>query len=377
MDKAEGRPLLADGKEVSAECTFTAQTADGTVDVEFLFDATGLNGKELVVFEKVYVQDIEIAAHEDLADQGQTIRFPDTKIGTKAKDQDTGTQEAVTKKKTTIEDTVEYTNLIVGQEYTIKGIMMEKASGEPLLVDGKQVTAEKTFTAEKKNGSIVLTFTFDASALKGKEVVVFEKMLAGDTEVAAHEDLQDAGQTIRFPDHQIQTSARDSETGTQEAVARKETTIIDSVKYTGLIPGQKYTIKGILMEKETEKPLEVNGKKVTAEKDFIPETAVGEIELAFKFDSSELNRKTVVVFEHLYVGDEEVAAHADIHDEGQTVKIKVGKLVTSMPGNKNSGLFGPKTGDTADILAVILIVITSGTVLGVVVYKRRRREHEE
>lgn len=377
MDKASGRPLIVDGIEVTAEHTFTAQTADGTVDVEFTFDATGLKGKEIVVFEKVFVQDIEIAAHEDIEDQGQTIRFPDTRIGTQAKDQNTGTQEAVPKKKTTIEDTVEYTNLIVGQEYTVKGILMEKASGEPLLAEGKQVTAEKTFTAEKKNGSIVMTFTFDASALKGKEIVVFEKMLTGDTEVAVHEDITDAGQTIRFPDHQIQTSARDAETGTQEAIARKDTTIIDCVKYTGLVPGQKYTVKGILMEKKTEKPLEVKGKKVTAEKDFIPETADGETELEFTFDSSELNRKTIVVFEYLYIEDEEVAAHADIQDEGQTVKIKVGKLVPSMPGNKNSGIFGPKTGDTAEILAVLLILIASGTVLGIVVYKRRRREHEE
>ena len=143
------------------------------------------------------------------------------------------------------------------------------------------------------------------------------------------------------------------------------------------ITGQEYTIKGILMDKETGKPLEIKGKKVMAEKTFIPEAADGEIELEFTFDSSELNRKTVVVFEHLYAEGEEVAAHADIHDEGQTVKIKVGKLVPSMPGSGNSGIFGPKTGDTADVLAGVLIFILAGTVLGIVIYKRRRREHEE
>ena len=77
----------------------------------------------------------------------------------------------------TIVDTVSYKNLIVGQEYTVKGKLMLKETGEPLRIDGKEVTAETTFVPEEADGSVDMKFTFDASALNKKSVVVFEKFM--------------------------------------------------------------------------------------------------------------------------------------------------------------------------------------------------------
>ena len=380
MDKATGKPLLISGKEVTSEKKFKAEKSDGTVDVTFTFDASGLKGKQLVVFEKVYIGETEILSHEDLEDQHQTIQFPDSSIGTSAKDKATGTQEAVPGKKTTFIDTVKFENLIVGQEYTVKGILMDRSTEKPLLVNGKQVTTEKTFTPEKATGAADVVFTFDASGLKGKQIVVFEKLYVDETEVAVHEDIKDKGQTIQFPDSKISTTAKDKATGTQEAIAKKNVTIIDTVKYENLIAGQEYTIKGVLMDKSTEKPLSVNEKTATAEKTFTPETANGTVDMEFVLDASELKNKETVVFEKVFAGETEVAVHEDINDKGQTILFKIGKVTPNLPGNGDGGLLTAlKTGDLAVLLPwIVLTILAAGSIAVVIVLRvRRKKENEE
>ena len=75
---------------------------------------------------------------------------------------------------------------------------MLKGTNKPLLVNGKEITAEKTFVPEKSSGSVDIEFTFDASALKGESVVVFEHLYADGVEVASHTDINDKGQTITY-----------------------------------------------------------------------------------------------------------------------------------------------------------------------------------
>ncbi|HDX9650161.1 TPA: VaFE repeat-containing surface-anchored protein, partial [Bacillus wiedmannii] len=101
-------------------------------------------------------------------------------------------------KSVTIQDKIEYTDLIVGKEYVAKSKLMDKATHKPLLVDGKEVTAESKFTAKEKNGSITLDFTFNASELQGKEVVVFEKLYQDDELVGINVDIDDMDHTVKF-----------------------------------------------------------------------------------------------------------------------------------------------------------------------------------
>ncbi|MBU5585063.1 VaFE repeat-containing surface-anchored protein, partial [Enterococcus sp. S181_ASV_20] len=67
-----------------------------------------------------------------------------------------------------------------------------------------------------------------------------------------HEDLEDEDQTVRQP--QVSTKAKDKETGTNEGFADEEVTVVDEVNYKNLIVGKEYTVKGVLMDKETNKP---------------------------------------------------------------------------------------------------------------------------
>lgn len=238
-------------------------------------------------------------------------------IGTKATVE--GEKEVDPLDKVTLTDTVSYTGLVPGKEYRATGVLMNKETGEKLLVDGKEVTAETTFIAEAKNGSVDVTFIFDATGLHGKEIVVFEDLYRENVLLATHADINDEGQTIKVKNPEIGTKA--TADGKKEITADK-ITITDVVSYTDLTPGKEYKLTGVLMNKATNDKLLIDGKEITAEATFTPKATTGEVEMTFTFDARELTVETeVVAFETLYRDGIEIAVHADIEDEGQTVKI--------------------------------------------------------
>jgi LPXTG-motif cell wall-anchored protein len=108
-----------------------------------------------------------------------------------------GEKEAVAEDTVTIDDVVSYKNLIVGKEYTISGVLMDKTTGKAFLVDGKEITSRVTFTAEKTNGKVKVSFTFDGSAITEEtDIVVFETLYNEGVELATHSDIEDEGQTV-------------------------------------------------------------------------------------------------------------------------------------------------------------------------------------
>lgn len=108
-----------------------------------------------------------------------------------------GKKEAVAKGETTIKDTVEYKHLVPNTEYVIKGTLMDKATGKPFMVKGKEVTSTVKFTPDKANGTVEVKFTFDASNItKSTDIVVFESLYRDNVEIAVHADLKDKGQTV-------------------------------------------------------------------------------------------------------------------------------------------------------------------------------------
>lgn len=196
MDKSTGKAFIENGNAVTAETVFTPETPNGTVTVTFTFDARLIReNTSLVVFETLYKDGKELAVHADIEDEDQTVKVTVPEIGTKATVN--GEKSATAKGDITIEDTVSYKNLTVGKEYTVKGILMDKATCKPFLVNGKEVTSEVTFTAEKKDGEITVRFTFDGSAVtKQTDIVVFETLYRDGVEIAVHADIEDGGQTV-------------------------------------------------------------------------------------------------------------------------------------------------------------------------------------
>lgn len=106
-------------------------------------------------------------------------------------------KEVIAKGKITIKDTVEYKHLVPNTEYVIKGTLMDKATGKPFKVKGKEITSTVKFVPDKADGKVEVTFTFDGSAIKkDTELVVFETLSRDNVEIAVHADLKDKGQTV-------------------------------------------------------------------------------------------------------------------------------------------------------------------------------------
>lgn len=257
----------------------------------------------------------------------------------------------------TLVDTVTYKNLKVGQTYKLSGILMDKETCEPLLVNEQPVTAELEFTPTSSEGTVELTYTFDGSALAGKSVVVFEDLYQDENVVASHADINDEGQTVTFGQPEIRTTATID--GAKTAQPTEQITITDTVEYSGLTAGQEYTLKGVLMDKSTGEPLQVNDQQVTSEATFIPAESNGTVDVLFTFDATGLERKSLVVFETLFQGETEIAGHEDIEDEGQTVNFveepKIGTTAT---------VDGQHTADPVGEITIVDVVEYTGLIPG-------------
>lgn len=335
-DSETGEPLLnSEGEPISVEKHFTAQNPTGSEVVEFTIDTIALGGKTITVYEKLYDDGGSlIAEHTDKSDVNQQVTVIVPEIGTTAVDGADGDKNVATDDKATVTDRVAYKNLIPGKEYTVKGTLHIKKTDdegnvteEILKVDGKPVTAETTFTPESAEGTVDVTFTFNSLSLKDKtHLVAFESLEHDGHELASHADIEDEGQTVTVRNPRISTTALDGIDKDKNVVTDDETVIIDTVAYENLVPGREYTLKGSMQVKKTDKdgkvtaePLELDGKPVTAETTFTPDTADGKVDVTFTFDSSAVEDKTdLVVFESLERGGVSIAEHKDIENEKQT-----------------------------------------------------------
>lgn len=415
--------LEVDGKPVTAETTFTPETADGTVDVTFTFDSTGIpDGTEIVAFESIERVGVELASHADIEDEDQTVTVHESAIGTTATDGLDGDRNVIADAETTVTDSVAYNDVLTGTGYTMAGILMDKETGLPILTgedsdkftedDVKSFMDELTditgaasdertpvdadalkkllsdnadlvshlvfqsaeFTPDSPAGTVSMDFDFDANAVidrlsgETKDVVVFEVLFKGSLDdeaaeapviVATELDLDNGDQTVTIVPSTIGTTATDSSDGDHELMAGKDATITDTVSYEGLIPGKEYTLKATLYDKATGEPLSVGDKHVTAELKFTPNSESGTIDIDLgPFDASALDGHSLVVFEELYkqsVIDGEatdilVAEHKDLNDEDQTV------TVTSVP---NGSTYGKTGGSNAGIAAAVILLIAA------------------
>lgn len=266
----------------------------------------------------------------------------------------------------TLTDTVEYKHLVPGKEYTVKGILMDRATGEPFLQNGEQITSEVTFVPKAPSGSVEVLFTFDAKLIKtDTNIVVFESLYSDSKELTVHADIEDEDQTVTVYVPKIKTTA--SIDGKREITTAGKVTIEDVVSYTNLIPGTEYTIRGTLMNKVTGEVFTVNGETITAEVKFTPENRNGEVNVTFTFDAHDLTAGTkLVVFESLYRENVEIATHKDIEDKDQTVTI------TPLPDV-------PQTGDNSKLGVWIGLggIALGGAVACIVLYFKKKKEDGE
>ena len=389
----------ADGSDVSAVATFTADTENGTQGVEFAIDGSLLNGQELVVFEKLYEGESAtgdvVAEHSDITDRGQSITTNNTMIRL----QTTASGKNVISgggKTAEINDVVSYRGLIVGGTYHLVGTLhIKNADGTDggVLKDaaGNPVVATTDFTADRSAGTAEVNFSFSTSLLKdASAVVVFEDLYqtsqidengnvrTGESPISSHGEIGDADQTVDvLTPGEVKISTTASGTGLI-ALDGKTTEITDVVKYSGLEVGTAYHMVGTLHIKNADGTdggvlKSAVGSVVTASADFTPTADSGTVDVKFSFPSSLLKGvDNLVVFEDLYTaaqvengtvktGEKPVVSHADITDTDQTVEISGSPAIKTTAVNKATN---GKTVVRGDSVTIVDTVAYTGLVPG-------------
>lgn len=371
-----------DGKPVTMSAEFTPKEANGFV--ELVFEATvkrsDLTGKKLVAFEKLFggpKVEQQVADHEDINDEGQTVGIVD--IGTRAIDMSTNANVGSKPSPITIQDTVGYTGLTVGKDYTVTGTLHLRDSqgkdlGEVKDKDGKVVIASTSLTPDKADGTVKLEFHFDADAktaqqLAGNTIVAFESLSRDKFVVATHVDINDEAQSVHYVKIGTTLTGDDKKSKTVDVTDDKgnahPASLIDTVAYENLVPGIEYTMTGQLMRdgKEFGSPVSVK---------FTPKEANGTVEIPFTVDVTDFGpATTLVAFETLTVEKDGapvvVAEHKDLNDKDQTI------IIAKPDKPVDKAWISLKTGMTfyGTWIALGMLLLTLGAA-GYVAWKRYR-----
>ena len=350
---------------------FFASDYSQEIDLKYTFNAKELEGKRLVVLAELHRLNRSgntlVAVHNDINNIDETVVFP--KIKTTARDKKGGGKDLFAGEKQTVKDKVSYFNLIIGRVYKVMGRLVDAETGEPILDNGKEVRAEKEFTAMQSNGFVELEFTFDARALAGKTVVLFEDMYQDKIKIATHTDITDEEQSIYIPKITTKLTGKDSDK--KKFHAREKIRLTDTMEYENFVKGSVYYAKGEVINDKTGKVIK------RSEGNFIADEKNGEASLDFTINAKGLEGARLVCFEEIYTVDKNgnpdklIAVHKDINDENQSVRIyNIGKITISDKDKfKRYSIF---TGDSNEPVYYLIGILALGTLA--VLIKRRKIE---
>ena len=339
VDKSTGEIVT------TATRQYSLTEGDGQIDIKFTFNSLPYAGKELVVFERVYLnyegKEILISKHEDINDKSQTVTVP--KLETTLLNVHNGEGYKVVsavEENVTLVDYVEYTGLIPGDPWTLTANLMDATTGKPVLdANGKEVIATHTFTPSMANGiePVEINFTFkhtsETTWTDDASWVCFEDLKSGTSgretiTYATHADIEDKDQTVFIP--KFRTEARNANTDKHLVIADKNQTVTDTVEFRNFVAavkdGQKFTLKIEAMDASTGLPiLDSNGVPYSNTKLFTWNGQPTE-SIDITFDATNLGGKTIVFFETLFYGDstnttDRVLVEDDIDSTAQSVLV--------------------------------------------------------
>ena len=315
MDKTTGQTVKKNGAAVEQSININSSNGCGQTEMFFDFDASTLQGHEIVVFESLYNGNELVLAHENLNDAAQTVYI--VKLETVASDRADGDKYVEAKEDARIKDIVSYCAK-VGTTFTLKGTLMDKTTGQALTKDGSVIEASVNVTPTTACEQTEIIFDINASYIAGHEIVVFEKMYQGNNLVISHEDIDDAAQTVDIIS--LGTSAVDNLDRDKFILTDEDAEIRDTINYCAKV-GVKYTIKGTLMDKTTGQIVPITGEGNEKTLEITPTSACGQIRMFFEFDASNFAGHEIVVFEEMYEENRLIISHKDLSDASQTVNI--------------------------------------------------------
>lgn len=172
--------------------------------------------------------------------------------------------------------------------------------------------------------------TFDAHHYRSRRLVVFESLYYEDYLLTAHRDINDVDQSLDVTNPQLHTTLSDN---TQKLVSPKtNNTVEDVIRYTDLIPGQTYSVRGKLVDQVTGQPVMKREVPVQATATFKPNMVNGTVTLTFVFDGTQYVGHNLVAFESLYYNGRILVEHADLNDASQTVSVNKKDVFIPVPG---------------------------------------------
>ena len=297
---------------------------------------------------------IEVTEHNQVIDLGDwnntCTKFT---IETEAVDKKDGDKYIEAGPDTAIKDKISYCAK-KNYSFTIKGTLMDKATGEPILIDGKKVQQTVKINPKEDCGKVEMVFPIDSSKLAGKSVVVFEKLFYNGEEMTSHEELDDEEQTVDII--KLKTTATNKEDGTKVLPMDTDAVLQDHVEYC-LRPGLEYTVKGIVMDKATGNGLLINSAPVEQELTFTPEKACDELDMFYNINTRGIGGAKLIIFESLYQGDQLILEHKDFNNDSEAFEVFLPAPETGTVTETKSG--GQET-SPALLIAFILFVAPIG-----------------
>ena len=369
MDVASGQPIRdEDGNIYETDVPFTANTSSGTVNVtltvntaalvEATKDANGVvsySPRSVVCFESMRLANgYEIANHNDITDEAQTVTIDNPLVETTLTSVQNIRSHAPVGETVTFVDTVTYTNLHVGETYTVTAYIYDQSNGQRLVdSEGLPFTGSTTFVPEEESGTVEVYIEINTASIieayvdgqgvvheQTKNIVCYEYLYSDSgILIGGHTDIEDEGQTIEITPPEIGTTFTDLQTEDHETVSGRIVQVVDTVSYTGLHVGETYTLTCFLYDKVTGNQLVYSdGTLVVGTRTFEAETADGEIRVEFTIDTSDLlvnvferEERTTVAFEYLRTeNDILIAGHTDINDLPQGITPRLPELRTSI-----------------------------------------------
>ncbi|MBR0431170.1 VaFE repeat-containing surface-anchored protein [Candidatus Saccharibacteria bacterium] len=271
-----------------------------------------------------------------------------------------------------IVDTVSYC-VVPGVDFVLEGTLMDKNTGEELLIDGNPVKSSIPLNATTECGEIEMEFEFDSSSLGGQDIVVFEKLFYQDTLVLEHSDLNDTDQTLTVLF--LRTFATNRSTKKKILPLNQEVEIVDEVEYC-LKTDLEYTLEGTIMDKSTGDKLLVDDAPVEDELTFTPAECCGQVEMSFTLNTKDLAGAELVIFENLYQDEQLVLEHNNLYNVDQTVHVET-PLPTPEPVPDlipvpNTGKINENNNHISESFNIVLVACSAFAVgiIGYIIYRK-------
>lgn len=356
IDKDTNKPVELNGKPVVVKQNETISKADQEVQLHYVVDGTKLKGKRLTSFVFAVYNGKIVFKHTDLNSAEQSFSF--SSLRTKFLDDKNGTHATMLTEDVHQTDTVTLDGLTKGEKFTLKGVVYNKSTRKPMLVDGKQVTNSIDFTAKGNSEEVALKYQYNGLKSdayhkdKNDDLVSFVYLYKDGILIDKEEDFDSFDQTIKLPS--CGTSASDGITKLHVGYASKTAIFRDSVDYYNLIVGDWYSTTLTLHLNKDGKdagPLkDANGNLITATVKFQAKTTDGSVKVEVKYDASLLAGETITAFETIRTKGYEVCGHTEITDEGQ--QIHYPELKTSAKNSKDNSQH-VKEGEVAKIVDTV------------------------